>query len=67
MFDPIDPFFDWFKIFLTPYFHKTLDPTGSNIFHLLNPATENLIKYPHHPLQGKNVLVIYSDSEDIAT
>ncbi len=27
--NPIDPIFHWFSVFLTPHFHKTLDPIGS--------------------------------------
>ncbi len=33
------------KIFLTPHFYKTLDPIGSIFHHLLDPHTENLVKW----------------------
>ncbi len=47
VFDPIDPLF-----------HKTLDPIGSNFFCVLNPDTDNLMKYPPHPpSQGTGQLV----------
>ncbi len=44
--NPIDLLFHWFYIFLTSHICKTLDPIGSKFFRMLNPATENLVKYP---------------------
>ncbi len=45
IFNPNDPLLNGFQMFLTLHFHISLDPIGSNLFCVLNPATETLVKY----------------------
>ncbi len=59
IFNPIDPLFHWFYIFLTPHFHKTLDLNGSNFLCVQNQATKNLMKYPCPPPLWISILLYF--------